>query len=495
MKLTELLKALTIENGAEITVDSSDDKYSSIEIKKIEFDSRKVEQGTMFVCIRGSAADGHKFAKSAEESGAAFIIAEEEIDVDIPYIVVPDTRKALALVSARFYGNPADKDIKVIGLTGTKGKTTTAFMIRSILESAGHKTGIIGTIGVSIGSEVIKINNTTPSSLEVQMYLRMMADKGCEYCVMEVSSIGLRDLRVYGFEYEVGVFTNFSEDHIGGVEHKDMQEYMDSKAMLFKMCKMGIINIDDPNYKGIIKDHTCEIKTYGFSDKADIYGENYHLLNEAGVIGISFDVKGELSFTAKVGIPGKFNAYNALSAISCCNELGIDESAMNEGLLKARVKGRVEPLEVPGNYTLLIDYAHNAVSMENLLTTLREYNPKRLVCMFGAGGNRPKVRRYEMGEASGKLADLSVITEDNSRFEDVQDIIDDIKIGINKTSGKYIEIPNRIDAIRYCIENARDGDIIVFAGKGHEDYQETNGVKRHLDEREVVAEILESMKK
>jgi len=484
MKLSKLLES--IENS----------KFNKdCEITDIVFDSRKADAGTMFVCIRGSASDGHDYAAKAAENGAAVIIAEEDINCSAQVIVVDNTKIALALLSAKFFGNPANKDIKVIGITGTAGKTTTAYMMKSILESAGHKTGVIGTVGVLIGERLIKINNTTPSSYEVQKYLREMADNGCKYCVMEASSIGLRDLRVYGFEFAAGVFTNFSEDHIGGVEHKDMEEYLQCKAMLFRMCKVGLINIDDESYEGIIKDCTCEIKTYGFGEKAEIRAENYKLVSNGDFLGMSFDVCDELNFSAEVSVPGKFNAYNALSAIACANALGISVSAMKEGLSKVKVKGRMEPIKVKGNYTLLIESAHNAMSMENMLKTLRQYNPKRIVCMFGAGGNRPKIRRYEMGEVCGNLADLSVITEDNSRFEDVNDIIADIRIGMDKTSGKFVEIPNRIDAIRYCLENAQEGDIIVLAGKGSEDYQETKGEKTFMDERVIVADILSDLER
>ena len=408
-------------------------------------------------------------------------------------VLVPDTRKALALLSAAFFENPAEGDISVIGVTGTKGKTTTAYMIRSILEAAGHKTGVIGTIGVLMGEELIQTDNTTPMSYDIQMYLRRMADAGCRYCVMEASSIGLKDLRVYGFPFSVGVFTNFSEDHIGGVEHKDMQEYMESKAKLFSLCKVGVVNADDPSLEGILQGHTCQVKTYGFEAPADLRGADCRHLNKPGFLGIAFEVSGEEDFTAEVDIPGRFNAYNALAAIGACHELGVPVEAMKQGLSTVKVKGRVEPVPVPGNYTLLLDYAHNGVGMENILTTLREYHPKRLICMFGAGGNRPKVRRYEMGEISGRLADISVLTADNSRFEDVNDIIADIKVGMAKTEGKYVEIPDRREAIRWCLENAQEGDIIVLAGKGHEDYQEIQGEKRPFDERVVIRELLEEM--
>lgn len=482
--MSELLAPLQVEGG-----------FRDVEVTDVVYDSRKAGPGCVFVCLRGASSDGHRYAAQAGAAGAAAILAEEPVEAGGAQVVlVPDTKAALALVSAAFFGNPAQKDIKVIGITGTKGKTTTAYMVRSILEAAGHKTGIIGTIGVAFGEQLIKTENTTPASFEVQKYLRQMADEGCEYCVMEASSIGLKEKRAYGFPFTVGVFTNFSEDHIGGVEHKDMQEYLESKALLFSMCETGVVNLDDPSLEGILKGHTCEVKTFGFSENAWLRGENCRHLNQPGLLGIAFEVSGAMEFTAEVAIPGKFNAYNALAAMACCKVLGISEEAMKQGLLAVKVKGRVEPVPVPGNYTLLLDYAHNGVGMENILTTLREYEPHRLICMFGAGGNRPKVRRYEMGEVSGRLADLSVLTADNSRFENVLDIIEDIKEGMKKTEGKYLEIPDRREAIRWCLENAEDGDIVVLAGKGHEDYQEIEGVKHPFDERVVIRELLESGK-
>lgn len=484
MELSRLLSPLGIENG-----------FQNTDITDIVYDSRKAGPGCAFVCIRGSAADGHKYGAQAAKAGAAVIIAEEPVEAPgAQVIVTEDTREALALMSAAFFGNPAENRIKVIGITGTKGKTTTAYMVHGILEAAGHKTGVMGTIGVLIGNELTQLDNTTPASYEVQKYFKKMADAGCEYCVMEASSIGLKDYRVYGFPFEVGIFTNFSEDHIGGVEHKDMQEYLESKAMLFSMCKTGVINGDDPSMEGVLKGSSCQVCTYGFNREYWLNGASCRHLTRPGFLGVAFQVSGALDFTAEVDIPGRFNAYNALAAIGCCRVLGIPVEAMKQGLSTVKVKGRVEPVPVPGKYTLLLDYAHNAVSMENVLTTLREYNPKRLICMFGAGGNRPKVRRYEMGEVSGRLADLSIITADNSRFEDVLDIIEDIKIGIDKTDGEYLEIPDRREAIRWCLEHGEEGDIIVLAGKGHEDYQEIKGKKYPFDERVVIKEILNSLK-
>ncbi len=458
------------------------------EVNDIAYDSRKVLENDIFVCLRGSGVDGHDYAVSACEKGAKFVIAEENLDLSVPVAVVKDTKKALAILSAEFFGRPYNK-LKTIGITGTKGKTTTAFMIKSILESAGQKVGVIGTIGVLIGDELTQIANTTPESYLVQKYMAEMLEKNCQYLVMEVSSIGLRDYRVHGFDFDCAVFTNFSQDHIGGVEHESMEEYFNCKAMLFSMCKHAVINTDDAKAQEIIGATKSSYTSFGFN-KADIIATENHLQNGQGKIGSFLKTTGKVEESFDIAIPGKFNAYNALSAIAVANHFGISLENIKQGLATVKVKGRVEPVKISDDFTLLLDYAHNAISMQNILNTLREYNPNRLVCLFGAGGNRPKVRRYEMGETSGNLADLSVITADNSRFENVLDIIEDIKIGMHKTKGEYIVIPDRKEAIKYVIENAQKGDIIVLAGKGHEDYQDVMGKKSPFDERVVIADIM-----
>lgn len=463
---------------------------ADVQIKDIVSDSRKVKPGSLFICLCGSSVDSHKFAGKAAEAGAAAILAQEPVECgSIPVVMVKDTRAAMAFVAAAWYGHPANGMVTV-GITGTKGKTTTSYMIRSILQAGGIKTGIIGTIGAVVGNKVIKTDNTTPDSIDIQKYLRMMADSGCKAAVIEASSIGLRDHRVDGFTFDYGLFTNFSPDHIGGKEHKSLEEYMHCKSLLFRQCKTGIFNIDDANWKGIAAGHTCPVETYGFSSNAQLRASGDRLISRPGYLGVHFDVCGRVNYGVDVHIPGRFSVYNALAAIAVCLHFNVSEDDVRKGLDTVRAKGRVEPVKVPGNYTLLIDYAHNAISMENILTTLREYHPNRLICMFGAGGNRPRARRFDMGEISGKLADLSVITADNSRYENVMDIIADIKTGIDRTDGKYVIIPDRRQAIKYCIEHAQDGDIIVLAGKGHEDYQEINGVKYHLDEREVIADVI-----
>ena len=464
-------------------------------ITDIIYDSRKVAPDTLFVCLVGSASNGHNYAQEAINKGASALLISEDVEVsgEVTIIKVENTRKALAYISAEFFGNPA-KELTTIAITGTKGKTTTVAMIKSILECAGIKCGTIGTLGIIIGDKLIKTNNTTPESYEIQKAMSEMVDNGCKAMIIEASSIGLKAHRTDAIIFDCGIFTNFSQDHIGGVEHKDMDEYLACKALLFKQCKLGIINRDDKVFDEITKDATCKILTYGFDKNADFTASNDKLMSKAGFLGVEFSLSGQKNMQVKVAIPGSFSVYNALAAIGACQVLDVKDEFILKGLENVQVKGRVEIVPTNGNYTLLIDYAHNALSMENVLSTLRMYNPNRLIVLFGAGGNRPKIRRYEMGETAGKMADLSVITEDNSRFEDVMDIIEDIKVGIHKTQGKYVVVPNRKDAIRYCIENAQENDIIVLAGKGHEDYQEIKGVKYHMDERELVAEFLEELK-
>lgn len=486
MLLTRLLEGLSYTSSFPL---------EGLEIGSIVYDSRKAEPGCVFFCLRGADTDGHRYAGMAVEKGAAAIVAEEALEgLSVPVLVVKDTRYAMACASAAYFGHPA-RSLKTIGLTGTKGKTTTACMIRSVLEKAGYKTGMIGTLGIVIGETVVPTNNTTPESYEIQRALREMVDAGCKCAVLEASSLGLKWHRTDGFCFDYGVFTNFSSDHIGSNEHASLEEYLFCKSLLFKNCRMGLFNCDDSNWQNLLIGHCCEVFTFGFSSEAELSASNDRLVTRPGFLGVAFDLHGSLECSVEVDIPGKFSVYNALAAAAVCKQLGVSEEALKAGLREVKVKGRVEPVPVPGPYTLLIDYAHNAMSMKNILTTLREYHPNRLICLFGAGGNRARSRRFEMGEISGKMADLSVITADNSRDEDVMFILNDIKTGLAKTDGKFVEIPDRREAIRYCIENAQKGDIIVLAGKGHEDYQEIRGVKRHFDEREIVRDILKELEK
>ena len=468
-----------------------------VDVSEVVNDSRKVTKDCLFICIEGAKFDGHAFAAEMAQKGAKALVVSKEVelpaDAEVTVIKVQDTRYAMAHIAAAYYGNPADA-MKIIGVTGTKGKTTTAFLVKSILENAGHKVGLIGTIGAVIGEEVIPSNNTTPESTLVQELFAKMRDAGCDTVVMEVSSQGLMQHRTQGFVFDYGIFTNMEPDHIGPDEHASFEEYMACKGMLFRQCKVGIVNCDDKHWKTVTKGHTCQLETYGFSEEAQLKASNLALVKGAGFLGIEFDVTGLSQMHIMADIPGKFSAYNALTALAICRHFGVDEDSVKKAFATAKVKGRIEMIKVSEEFTLMIDYAHNAMSLESLLTTLKEYKPNRLVCLFGCGGNRSKLRRYEMGEVSGKLADVTIITSDNPRFEEPQDIIDDIKIGIGKTTGKYVEIVDRKEAIKYAITHGEPGDIIVLAGKGHEDYQEIKGVKYPMDERVLIAEIMEELK-
>ncbi len=461
------------------------------EVTSVVYDSRKVEPGSLFVCIRGAVVDGHKFVPDVVARGAGTLIVEEPVEVpeDVTVILVKDSRYAMAFISAAWFGYPAE-ELKTIGITGTKGKTTTTYMVKSILENAGHKVGLIGTIEAIIGDEVIPAANTTPESYVIQEYFRRMADAGCDCVVMEVSSQGLMLHRTQGFVFDFGIFTNIEPDHIGPNEHRDFAHYLSCKSLLLKQCRVGIVNRDDAHFDKIVEGHTCALETYGFSQEADLRAEDARLVGGKGYLGISYQLKGLLDFSVEIDIPGKFSIYNSLTAIAICRHFGVSEENIIKALKVARVKGRIEMVKVSDEFTLMIDYAHNAMALESLLTTLREYEPHRLVCLFGCGGNRSKLRRYEMGEVSGRLADLTIITSDNPRYEDPQEIIDDIKVGMAKTSGKYVEIVDRKEAIAYAIHHGEPGDIVILAGKGHEDYQEIKGKKYPMDERKLIADIL-----
>ncbi|MDY4429077.1 MAG: UDP-N-acetylmuramoyl-L-alanyl-D-glutamate--2,6-diaminopimelate ligase [Lachnospiraceae bacterium] len=467
------------------------------EISTLVSDNRKLTKDCVFVCIEGANFDGHSVVNDAFKCNAAAVIVMKNVevpkDIDTAVIKVKDTREALALASAAYFSYPT-KEIKVIGVTGTKGKTTTTYLIKSILENAGYKVGLIGTIETIIGDEHVPSKNTTPESYVLQETFRKMADNGIEVCVMEASSQGFLMKRTLGTEFEIGIFTNLEPDHIGPNEHDSFENYMECKSMLFRQCKAGILNADDEHLEGILKGHTCEVFTYGMSENADYRASNVKLFEEKGVLGISFSVNGRINTDVAIDMPGKFSLYNALTAVSVCSYLGIKEDAIKSALKSAKVKGRIEMVPVSDDFTLMIDYAHNAMALESLLTTLKEYESGRLVCVFGCGGNRAKSRRFEMGEVSGRLADFTIITSDNPRFEEPLDIIADIVTGIEKTDGEYIKIPDRKEAIKYAIENGRKGDIIVLAGKGHEDYQEIKGVKYPMDERVLISEVLEELK-
>ena len=467
------------------------------EVSGIYNDSRKVEKGGLFFCIAGTVVDGHTFIPMVLEKGAAALVVEQDLDIsdyvqgEAPVIIrVYDSRYAMAWISAAYYGNPASR-MKIIGITGTKGKTTTTYMVRSILQNAGYKVGLVGTIETVYGDVRVPSPNTTPESMTLQKYFRDMADAGMDAVVMEVSSQALMLHRTQGFIFDYGIFTNLSPDHIGHGEHKSFEDYLYCKSLLFKQCRVGIVNGDDAYAEQILDGHTCEVETYGLSENNDLYAEDLELIRKPGELGIRFHVKGLLDFEAEVPMPGRFSVYNALCAIAICRHFRADTDAVRKALSAIKVRGRIEMVRVSDSFTLLIDYAHNAMALRSLLTSLREYEPNRLVTLFGCGGDRDPERRFTMGEESGRTSDFTIITSDNPRTEDPMKIIADIETGMKRTNGIYVTIPDRKEAIAYAIHNGQAGDIIVLAGKGHEDYQIIGKTKHHMDERELIRDILE----
>ena len=482
MKLEKLLEKLdyTLDAGCLET-----------DIASLEYDSRKVAKGSLFVCLTGFRVDGHAYIPAALEAGAAALVVEHEVDVPegVAVIRVRDSRYALALLSAAWFGHPAEK-MTVIGLTGTKGKTTTAHMVKAILEAAGYKVGMIGTIGALIGQEKVTTKNTTPESYELHSLFARMVEAGCSHVVMEASSQGFKLHRTAGILFDVGVFLNLSPDHIGDGEHASFEEYRDCKSMLFNQCKQGLVNVDDEHWTAITAKATCPLTTMSVNAAADYTVGTIKEVRQAGFLGSEFTVSGRLEGDFLLNMPGRFNVSNALAALAAGHMVGVEAQAIAQGLKRVYVKGRTQVLDTPGHYTMLIDYAHNAVSMENLLTMLRAYNPGRLICLFGGGGNRARARRWDMGEISGKYADLTVLTMDNPRDEEVEAINEDIKVGLAKHNGTYISILDRTQAIHWVMDNAREGDIIALIGKGHEEYQEIKGVKYFFSEEQVVREHL-----
>ena len=489
MKLKDLIHGLDL---VETTGDTD------IEIENIAYDSRKVRVGSLFVCIEGFISDGHEYISQAIASGAAAImVAKDSVFTGAVCIKVPDTRIGLAHVSCNFFDNPSRK-LHLVGITGTKGKTTATFMLRSILAAAGRKTGLIGTITNMIGDEIVYASRTTPESYELQSLLDDCVRSKIDSCVMEVSSQGLSLNRVYGCEYEIGVYTNLYNDHIGPGEHSSIEEYWQAKSLLFNMSKNAVINIDADYSLQMIdcanRNPGQKIYTFGLFDGAAIQGLDLETIVSKERIGTRFKIKSPwYNDSIFVGMPGRFNVYNALCAIACAGILNVPYKAVAQGLSSITVKGRVQPVKTNRDFQIIVDYAHNAASLESLLVTLREYVPGKLICVFGCGGDRAKSRRYEMGEVSGNLADFSVITSDNPRTEDPELILTDIETGVKKTTGDYIKIQDRTLAIHYAITHAKAGDMVIIAGKGHENYQIFADKTIHYDDVEVANKILDEM--
>ena len=469
-----------------------------IELEGLDRNSKNIKEGYLFVAIKGFSADGHKFINDAIENGAKAILVEEGCDLksiknldNITIVMAKDTREALAITSANFYKNPSKK-FKLIGVTGTKGKTTTTFMIKEILEKAGKKVGLIGTIAIYInGKKIQDSDRTTPESIELQQIFAKMVDEGVEVVVMEVSSQSLKLHRVTGCEFDYVVFTNFSEDHISPNEHPDMKDYFESKLKLFKMCKNGIVNTDDlhgAKIPGLFPD--SNIVTYGIDNYANVLAKDITITNSY----VDFKVKiTDRNERVKTGIPGRFSVYNSLAAICVAQKFGVSPEVVKEALAQVRVPGRSELVDNKREIPIMIDYAHSPESLENILQAVKSYTRGKVISVFGCGGDRDSGKRPIMGEISGRIADYTFITSDNPRTEDPQKIVDQIEEGIKKTKGNYKVIVDRTEAIKEAIKMATKRDIVVLAGKGHEPYQEINGVKHPFDERIIVREIIDQL--
>lgn len=469
-----------------------------LQIEGIEKNSKEVKEGFLFVAIKGFSVDGHKFINSAVENGATAIMIEEGCDLklfnipeNVTVLMVKDTREALAVCSSNFYGNPSSK-FKLIGVTGTKGKTTTTFMIKDILEKSGKKVGLIGTIATYINGKKLKDSDrTTPESLELQQIFNQMVDAGVEIVVMEVSSQSLKLHRVDGCQFDVVLFTNFSEDHISEKEHPDMKDYFNSKLKLFEMCKTGIVNADDLHGAKIpALFPESNITTYGIDNFANVLAKDITITNSY----VDFKVKiTDRNERIKTGIPGRFSVYNSLAAICVAQKFGISPDVIREALLEVRVPGRSELINNKRELTIMVDYAHSPESLQNILQAAKSYTRGRVISVFGCGGDRDTGKRPMMGEISGKIADYSIITSDNPRNENPKDIVDQIEVGMKKTKGKYEVEVDRIKAITNAIKMANKKDIIILAGKGHEPYQEIKDVKYPFDERIIVRDIIEKL--
>ena len=466
-----------------------------IDIKKVESNSKKVGPETLFVAVKGYDFDGHQYVNEAIEKGATAVMLDMSADlknIKIPsgvtVIITDDTRKALARVSCNYYGNPS-KYFKLIGVTGTKGKTTTTYMIKAILEKAGYKVGLIGTIPSYIGDECLgESSRTTPESLELQGLFYKMAKAKCDFVIMEVSSQSLKLSRVEGCNFDYGIFTNLYKDHISEKEHTDMNEYFESKLKLFTMCPRAFINSDDFKCNKIIKGApNCNIDTYAVDNKADLLAKDITITN----VSVDFKVKlGQRNERIKVNIPGRYSVYNALAAISVATAVGVDVEKIKEGLENIIVPGRNELVPNKEELPIMLDYAHTAESLENILQASKTYTPGRVICVFGCGGDRDREKRPRMGEVAGRLADYTIVTTDNPRTEKPEDIISEIEAGISKTKGKYEIVVDRREAIAKAIKMMGKRDLVILAGKGHETYQEINGEKFPFDERVIIKEIL-----
>ncbi len=483
MNLKEIL------SGIECDIYNATDEIS---VTDIIIDSRRAEIGTLFVCIKGFKSNGHDYAKDVYEKGVRVFAVMDDVQLpeDAIVIKVADTRRFLALASANLFGNPAQK-LNTIAITGTKGKTSISFMLKSIYEAAGHKVGVIGSTGVYIGDKFYDTANSTPESYLIHKYYREMLDDGCDTAIIEATSQGFKLDRTFGIRFNTGIFSNLSPDHIGEFEHKDFDEYLNCKKMIFNQCDEVIVNADSEHFEKITEGANCPIATVSGKANADFtFGSAEFTTGDDGLKTAFTCNDGNEEHRIELNTPGYFSLYNSTLSIAVARKDGITYDDIKEGLLKSFVKGRMEIVPTDTDYTVIIDFAHNEFSCKTLFETIKLYKPSRIISVFGCGGNRSKLRRYAMGEVIGANSDMSVITSDNSRFEKVEDIINDILIGMHKTNGQYVIIPNRREAIKEALQIASKGDVVLLIGKGHEMYEEIEGVQYPFDEREVVFQSL-----
>nr|WP_297572348.1 UDP-N-acetylmuramoyl-L-alanyl-D-glutamate--2,6-diaminopimelate ligase [uncultured Peptostreptococcus sp.] len=491
MKLSELLA------GLDYISNRSQDQLKECEIDNICYDSRKASQNGIFVAIKGETVDGHDYIDSAYQKGCRVFVVNDNMELaeDATMIIVDDSRNCLSHISANFFGNPS-RDLKVVGVTGTKGKTTITNYLRTVLTKSGLNTGVIGTNGVFYNDYAGKTINTTPESYELHKTIREMVDAGVKCLAMEVSSGGLMMERVNHIDFDIGIYTNLSPDHIGPKEHPTFEDYRNCKSRLFSLCRHGIINLDDDHAAYMIDKANCDIETFSIKADSDYRAQDISLTRTETSLGVDFDYVTRDGQTTRTHIasPGEFSVYNALAVIAAANYLSIDKDKMLLALSTAQVDGRVQVLPSIPNITVVLDYAHNGVSLENVLETLLKYQPKRLICVFGSIGGRAALRRKELGDVAARLCDVSILTTDNPDDEDPMDIINDIGESFVDSKCQVYKIVDRPQAILKGIEIAKPGDMVVVAGKGHEKYQIIKGQRVFYDEKAEVLKAIEIVK-